>query len=89
MRDLLLEIIDRFMTTHKGTAYGNVKTHLPHKSKTLLELTEKQFLEEMTNIGTKESIFYPRMLAFESVNDPRRRKLHKVSLENFYSLCGT
>jgi hypothetical protein len=74
MKDLLLEVIDRFMTTQKGTSYRRIKAHLPPKSKTLQELMQKHFLEEITNLPTNETVYFPRMLAFEAVGDPRRRK---------------
>lgn len=74
MRDLLIEMIDKYMTIHKPTRLGKIKTPLPHKARTLKELEESGFIAEAVDAHSGETVYFPRMLAFESVNEPRRRK---------------
>src|SRR5260370_6024250 len=62
------------MTVKKVTWFSKIKTQVPTKLKTLKELSDKLFIEEMTDIDRKEVFYLPRMLAFEFVNEIVRRR---------------
>jgi hypothetical protein len=70
-KDLILEVVDRFLTTWRGTSSATIRTNVWDKSSTLAELAEDGTLFS-PDYETNEPIYFPRMLAFELLGDSKR-----------------
>jgi hypothetical protein len=76
VKDLLVEIIDRYMTTYRFTTIEGARTRLRDKLDTFEQLTKLEILTrvEHARYGTSMVGYYPRMLAFEYVADDKRKR---------------
>jgi hypothetical protein len=81
-KDLLLEIIDRYMTTYRPTPISLIRTKFPADADSFDQLLSKNVVEAAPSQGTdlesnkqdENEQYIPRMLAFEIVNDARRKQ---------------
>jgi hypothetical protein len=70
-KELVLEVVDRFLTTWRPTVASRVRTRIWDKSKVLEELAREGVLLRLED-PSREPRYVPRLLAFELLGDSRR-----------------
>jgi hypothetical protein len=73
-RELILEVVDRFLTTHRPTSPSVVRARVWDKALVLAELDRQRILfdTKRKSWGIDETEYLPRLLAFELIADERR-----------------
>lgn len=73
-RELIVEIVDRFLTTHRPTSPSVVRARVWDKALVLAELGRQRILfdTKKKDWGTDETEYLPLLLAFELIADERR-----------------
>lgn len=70
-KELILEVVDRFLTTRSPTSASTIRTRIWDKAAVLAELARDGVLLPLENEG-KEPRYFPKLLAFELLGDSRR-----------------
>jgi hypothetical protein len=70
-KELILEVVDRFLTTWRPTVASTIRTRIWDKSTVLAELAKDGVLLRLED-DANEPCYFPRLLAFELLGDSKR-----------------